>query len=137
MRDTLCGKRGKFSFVETPWIDTSDSAASCPQGTTPCSKDAESGLTYCVDQSKETCPITEIAVVDASSSQASDYINHGEWETATSSAPVGADPDANQLLIAFTRTDGMTNTPIQSLKWTAGIPCAYPEQKPWYDITGS
>ena len=35
--------------------------------------------------------------------------------------------------MAFTRTEGETNTPIQSLKWSLGEPCAYTDEDNWFD----
>ena len=60
--------------------------------------------------------------------------------TRESSEP--SDENTNQLILAFSRVAGKSNTPLQQLTWNYGQPCAYPDQevyyngdsKPWYHI---
>ena len=80
MQDALCGKRGKLSFGATPMIDTAKTDE-CPSGLEPCSTGgSKGGLTYCVSES-ETCPVTELIVMDADSSLATEYASKQGWST--------------------------------------------------------
>lgn len=80
---------------------------------TVCSDDpSKDGTSYCVDTSKgEQCPITELRVYDTNANSLIALKNDPEWQLVTSSAPT--DGSAPQLVMAFTRTDGSSNAPVQ------------------------
>lgn len=99
----------------------------CPAGLTACSTNiAAEGSTYCVDAEKgELCPITELRVFDKTQFDSSDIKIDTRYVIRESSLPT--DQTAKQLVIAFTRIAGQSNSPLQKLVWSSGVPCAYTE----------
>ena len=126
MQDIMCGKRGPTSFKEATLAQKNGDSFECQADLTACSVNQDvDGTTYCVDLANgEQCPITEIRVYDDASFEASEIKNNPLWESRTSSSPT-AQGEASQLIMAFTKKAGKTNSPLQALQWNSAVPCAY------------
>jgi len=112
MPDIMCGQRGAYSFTTATLAKKTQSVFTCPAGLTACSTSiAAEGSTYCVDAEKgELCPITELYVFEKTLFDSSDIKKDTRYAIRESSDPT--DQSAKQLVIAFTRTAGQSNTPL-------------------------
>lgn len=127
MQDALCGKRGGTAFADIFQATKDGDDFECPDNMIPCTDDTESyGSPNCV-LSKDDCPITELILLDASNLSKSQLSLDTRFKVKQSS------PGTHQTHVAFTKDGVNTNVPLQSMRWAAGQPCAFTNQKDVYD----
>ena len=127
--DGLCGFRGAKSYADATRTQKASASSDyyCPSGMLVCSDDFnKNGTTYCVDDISE-CPVTALFITDESNSRS--FRQNPKYvvkESANGHSP---------LYVAFTKTDDVKNSPIQSLGWDWGRPCAHTDQSDDYATT--
>jgi len=68
-------------------------------------------------------------IMDASSYSTSGMESKSGYETRESSEPENGST-ASKLYLAYTKTHGATNAPLQQLEWNYALPCAHLENLP-------
>lgn len=107
---------------------------SCPKGTKPCSADPNKpGFTFCTETSGE-CPVTFLAIyTKATLPDDVDWFNYDKYDVYWISNEIFDKLGDDEPILVWSRTEGLTNSPLQSVLWSAGHPCAYGDQWPVYD----
>ena len=121
----LCGKRGTYSY-DTGNLTSLEKDFECPSGWVACSKNIIiNSTTYCVPDGSDDCPVTDLQLLDIESK--SPILKDPSYKKFLS--PQNTSPNSNsatRYYIAFTKNGYReSNTPLQSLQWEYGQPCAF------------